>query len=382
MFTVDFDGSSLGISKRPPRYGAILLCIICAAFSLALLWAWFGEIDHVVRATGVLRPQANVCTVRNIVSGKVKTVNLREGSHVRQGETLLTIDTEMLELRLDRLKAELAELEKQLAELNDLRSWVIMAARDGSQPACGVSDCPQSIHHRFLSFKSQYDRLLLAYRQAEASLERHERSNALPEHELLRLKLEKEAARLNLDNYLHDTVAALDQERSIKAERLRTVQDQIAELEHTKQLSRITAPISGTVQLIHQVSAGEYLPSGHELARIIPAPWQALCVEISVRNQDIALIEPGQAVVYRFEALPRHQYGAVTGTITGVAGDAVLAGDGTLVYRVFGSVDQAFLQDQYGNKAELKPGMACQSLVVVKRDKILHWLLQKLGFLH
>ena len=105
-------------------------------------------------------------------------------------------------------------------------------------------------------------------------------------------------------------------------------------------------------------------------------------MEISVRNQDIALIEPGHAVVYRFEALPRHQYGAVTGTITGVAGDAVLAGDGSLVYRVFGSVDQAFLQDQYGNKAELKPGMACQSLVVVKRDKILHWLLRKLGFLH
>jgi len=370
-------------SAHPPRYGTWLIWILLAALSLAMAWAWFGEIDYVVKANGVLRPQANLSTVRNIISGKVKTVNLREGDQVSQGDVLLIIDTELIDSKLKSLTAELSDLEGQLSELKQLRALMIEAAQasDGDQPGPSCLDDTKTAYHRYIVFMTQYNQLLLALRRAEANLEKHKRSSVLPEHELLLLELEQEAARLSLDNYLHTAVAAVDQEICTKAERVNSVQVQMTELENAKQQSCITAPISGTVQLIHQINSGEYLPAGHELARIVPVEEHAFCVEISVRNQDIALIDAGQAVVYRFEALPRHLYGTISGHITGIAGDAVFVG-GSLVYRAFGSVEQTVIQDRHGNQAELKPGMICEVLVITKRDKILYWLLQKLGLLN
>ncbi|HHX02134.1 MAG TPA: HlyD family efflux transporter periplasmic adaptor subunit [Firmicutes bacterium] len=399
---VDWDSSERGFhgrEKKPPWYTAVLVWLLLLIICTAFLWAWFGEIDVVVKATGVLRPQSNMSTIRNMIGGKVKTVNMKEGNPVNQGDLLLEIDTEVIDYKLDSLAAELVELEEQLSGLEQLRCWMIRIAEAWDQGGSEYDDpawlsqlCNQchpdrpdyhkAIYHRFLSFKTQYDQLVLAYQQAEASVTKHKRTNTLPEHELLRLELEQAAAELKVNNYLHGSIVAVDQEVAAKMDRIKSIKDQLTELKNTKLLSQVCAPITGTIQVYSQINAGEYLPSGYEVARIIPDQKYQFCVEISVRNQDIALIEAGQAIVYRFEALPRHQFGTVKGRITGIAGDALQASDGSLVYRVFGSVEQTTLKDHYSNEVELKPGMVCQSRIAIKREKIIYWLLQRLGFLN
>lgn len=396
MLSINWDSSENGIFstkhdadlQRPPRYMATLIWLVLLILAAALLWAWFGEIDHVVKATGVIRPQANVSTVRNIVGGKVKMVGAREGDHVEQGDLLLIIDTDTADLKIKSLTAELHELEEQLSGLELLKEWMLEGAwvldcEEGfDSSGLGRSNFFQTICHRYYSFKTQYDQLVLAYQEAEINCAKQKKVRAVPEHELYRLEREQAVAKLRADNYLYGSVAAVAQEIAAKSEQLKRIRDQIAEVESTKQLSCICAPISGIIQVSSQINAEEYLPSGYEIARIIPGSGQELCVEISVRNQDIALIETGQTIIHSFEALPRHTFGTVKGKITGIGGDAVVVGDGNLVYRATASIEQTILWDPHGNEVELKPGMVCQSQVVVKRDKILYWLLQKLGFIN
>ena len=163
MLSINWDSSENGIFstkhdadlQRPPRYMATLIWLVLLILAAALLWAWFGEIDHVVKATGVIRPQANVSTVRNIVGGKVKMVGAREGDHVEQGDLLLIIDTDTADLKIKSLTAELHELEEQLSGLELLKEWMLEGAwvldcEEGLVRPVPIKFLPDNCHRLFL----------------------------------------------------------------------------------------------------------------------------------------------------------------------------------------------------------------------------------------
>ena len=93
-------------------YGLLVLLIT------ALTWAYFGRLDIVVRAQGIIRPHAQTAIIISPVSGEVQEAFFYEGQRVYSGDILYTVDTfhlendrQLLTDQLELLNFELTSLE-------------------------------------------------------------------------------------------------------------------------------------------------------------------------------------------------------------------------------------------------------------------------------
>lgn len=90
--------------KDPRRFFVAFIWFMFVLVGSALAWAYFGQMDIVVRAQGVIRPYAETETVINHLAGDLVQVQFYEGQSVQVGDVLFTIDTFERELELERLE--------------------------------------------------------------------------------------------------------------------------------------------------------------------------------------------------------------------------------------------------------------------------------------
>jgi len=363
------------IYGQPPRFAAALIALLTLGIVAALVWMSVGEIDDVVRVSGVLRPTSGISTVRNSVGGQVYAVHFTDGQQVEAGTLLFVIDANVITEQLKAAQSELEYLQRHVT--------ILMTVQDSIRTQqFSILTAEDSATYHLQVFITKYQQLLLTYNNVTDKLAIEKRINALPVHELEQLAHQQAAAKLALDSYVHETLLSLEQQIEETRHRLRAVESHIKELQLTKELCYVRAPIAGTVQVTQVINAGEYLPAGVEVLRLIPTEQAEYQVELSVANQDIALIKAGQTVMHRFSALPYKEFGAVPGEVITIGQDAMVAPDGTLIYRVTSSITSAQIQDRYGNTALLKPGMLCEARIVVRREKILYHLLRKIDLIN
>lgn len=101
-------------------FGAILLAILTAA----LTWAYFGELEEHVKATGSVRPEEQISTIKNRVSGPIEQIHIAQGTRVKQGTTLYTIQVDNLRLARDEKIKQIAKLEMEIDNLTKFRQSV------------------------------------------------------------------------------------------------------------------------------------------------------------------------------------------------------------------------------------------------------------------
>jgi len=111
--------------KKPALFFSLFIYGLFALVSIALAWAYFGRIDVVIRAQGVIRPYAQPAVVLSVAQGEITGVLFYEGKRVERGDILFTVnsvhlenDRNLLLWQLDRLSSELAYL-KSLSGLTE-----------------------------------------------------------------------------------------------------------------------------------------------------------------------------------------------------------------------------------------------------------------------
>lgn len=105
-------------SERPnPFIAAFVYCLV-GLLAAALIYSFFGKIDIVATAAGVVRPNDDVSTVSSMAGGRLVEVNLTDGQQVSEGDLLFKIDTSESKVSLDSLKKSAANLEKEIAAYN------------------------------------------------------------------------------------------------------------------------------------------------------------------------------------------------------------------------------------------------------------------------
>jgi HlyD family secretion protein len=113
----DISDSKEILEAKPFPFVQIFIYIILISLLSVLIWSYFGELDEVVKAKGVVRPNSKISTIKNVVSGKVKTLNMKEGKKVKKGDLLYTLDTESIDIKINQTN-EL--LDKNQIEYNNL----------------------------------------------------------------------------------------------------------------------------------------------------------------------------------------------------------------------------------------------------------------------
>lgn len=92
------------ILKQSPIWSRTMAWSIMGVTTFAVAWAYFATIEQVITARGQLKPKTTVQEIQAPLSGVVRQVNVKDGQHIKKGDSLLIFDSEATEAQLQSLE--------------------------------------------------------------------------------------------------------------------------------------------------------------------------------------------------------------------------------------------------------------------------------------
>jgi hemolysin D len=371
----EFLPAAIEILQTPPSpIGTSFLLYICAAVVAVLAWSYFGWLDIYAVAAGKIQPSGQSKVVQPLYAGKVVAIHVENGSRVKAGDVLIELDpTEsgadrdaqarafnaagaeaarrkaaILAARSPDLTVPKVEFPAGTDEFIRLREEGVLAADVGQLRTSLASLRAQ------LAEKQATKERLLANIEARKSLLALGKERAAMEEELIRRGagsrarvieateqyqsyvvsdagdrgqlLENDAAMRSLESKLAEAVSqfvATQAQKLADIERDRDKLEQdVIKAQLKRDLTKLAAPINGTVQQLAATTIGQVVTSGQSLLTIVPfeGPME---IEAMIANKDIGFVKAGQSAVVKVEAFPFTRYGTLDATVTKVSRDAV-----------------------------------------------------------
>ncbi len=116
--------------SKPHSFVWVFTYIIIALVIAAVLWASFGKKEIVIKASGQVRPEAGISTVNNIFAGEIESINYKQGMPVKAGDILYIIKHDKLLMEKEANNIQLADLRKELSNLNMYRKSIISGTNE------------------------------------------------------------------------------------------------------------------------------------------------------------------------------------------------------------------------------------------------------------
>ncbi len=374
--------ADLEILETPPSPVRLVLILIISALVVgAIAWAYYGRIDIVAVAHGKIEPTGRVKVIQPLEPGKVATILVANGQHVKAGETLIEMDA-------GDAKAEEAEAQDAydsfVAESARRRAAVAAAqARDLARPAvdwdkvvpdrlrareAGVlagdlgrlADEVAGYDAQIRQKQIERDRsgeTMVAQSKLISTLQERvnmrsilardgsgSKANLIDADETLKYQViqlaiqkgQKDSAEASIDVLTRQRDKAYsnfisDNEQKL-AEAQRQGDDWREKLVKAKLKSArmsLVSPIDGVVYGLSVTTIGQVVASGDELMRIVPE-GDAPEIQAYLANQDIGFVKDGQTAVVKIESFPFTRYGVLPATVTRVSSDAIPEPDASL----------------------------------------------------
>ena len=141
----------------------------------------------------------------------------------------------------------------------------------------------------------------------------------------------------------------------------------------------VKAPINGKINTIVDLQQGLVLQPGTIVANIIPNS-DNYKIELMIPTKDIANIDINKKIKYSFEALPYSEYGFLEGKIESISPDSKVDSKmGMSFFTGEGSLNSNVLHSNKGEESYIKPGMICEAKIITRNEKMLYYLLEKIG---
>lgn len=420
----EFLASSLALQHSPvspaPRIAIWLLMVFSL---LALLWACFGKLDIVASASGKVIVSGNTKVIQALGAASVREIHVREGDAVRAGQLLLMLDPTEPRADVERLGSELqaariqAFTARQVLDAIERGRYVPRSHAEGLS-AGSVRELESKAEATYQEFRARSSRIqaeidrhqaelqstatqvrklesTLPYAQARAQdykqlSERNFMSrHAWMEKEQVRLEQEGELAtqrsreseihaalresRAQRDALITETRRQLLDDWSDGRQKAAALEQELVKAQSRLQLTRLTAPIDGTVQQLAVHTIGGVVTPAQVLMLIVPQQ-QVVEVEAMLENKDVGFVHPGQAVEIKLEAFPFTRYGTVHGSVAHISRDAVSDEKRGLLYLAKVRLERNTL-DVDGKPEAIVPGMSATAEIKTGQRSVIEYLL-------
>lgn len=386
-----------GISLAQPLKLWLLAGFAVLAAAAIVAFLVLGEYTRRSRVTGQLVPDLGLSTVVSPTGGVVGRLYPEEGAQLSANDPLtvitvprvtasgsdsLTVIREGLKTRRDSLQslgeAQTDQIDAQIAGLSRQRTAAqqelsqieneIATRREQVRLGRETTDRYQRVaDEQYVSQVqvSQQRQAVLELTNAQQSLERQATSLRRNLAQLDQTLRELPAQRQGLQATTSRDLAMLDQER--------VQQEASGEL-------LIRAPVTGLVAN-RLIESGQAVQAGQPLMSLLPKGSQ-LQAQLLVPSAAVGFIEPGDAVLLRYQAFPYQKFGHHRGRVIRVSRSAItLAGsDGQNAepyYRVLVALDEQAIT-AYGKSEALRPGMRLDADILGERRKLYEWVLEPL----
>lgn len=379
---------SSALNENTKTYGpgySIVLWMLVAGLIAAVVWASVYRVDQVTRGVGTVIANSRIQVIQTVDGGVLKSLKVREGDSVKQGQILAVLDQTRFAAQVMELDSRLAALHGQAARL---RAEVTGAAE---------IKFPLSV----LKFPELVTVQKALFTQKRQSLDEELRTLGVA------VNLAKEDARLiaglaktgdvsrseviKAERVLNDAEAQLINRRNkyyqdARAE-LAKAEDDIGQNEQVRtpraqQLadSIMRAPVDGIVKNVRITTQGGVLRAGEELLQIVPLD-DVLIIETKIKPSDIAMLKPELKSNIRFDAFDYTVYGYVSGKVAYVSADTIKeeskSGEQTY-YRVHVATSAKPVKTSTGKILDILPGMTAQVDIRTGDRTVLEYLLKPL----
>ena len=338
-------------------YHATLATVIATAAALPLI-----KVNVTVRSPGIIRPATEKQEIHALVSALAAQVLVRDNQTVAQGDTIVLLHATALDDRAALLAARVTEKQSLVEDLTLLLT--------GNDPALHTADY-QREYRQFVT-EVRDNRLAQERARREAArvrdLYRTQSTTAsdLEDKEFQLAQLQSQG-RMILERYRTRWQTALTSLRSD----LQDLASQQAQVAEQRAAYTITAPASGTVELVASLYAGSPVQEGEFLAVI--SPRSDFVAQVYVAPRDIGLVRPGMAVRLLVDAFNYSDWGVIEGSVTEISDDFVEV-DGRPMFKVTCALARTRLSLANGFTSTVRKGMTLQARFVVAERSLLQLL--------
>ncbi len=422
----EFLPSALSLQQQavsPAPRVAMWLLITFAA--LTLLWSVFGKVDIVATAQGKFIPSAGTQVVQPIGTATVKAIHVREGQAVRAGDLLIELDGTVSRAEQQRIVNEL-----QTWTLQTIHAEAMLAAIESDSPPTlegtnatprALADAQRLAHAEFLALQAklagidtEVSRRQAEYQSTSALVRKLERTVPIARQRADSLKeladgqyvarntyLERERERIEQESDLMmqrsrlkeieaSIAEARQQQKTVRAnarhdnlnrliegrQRMALLDQDLVKAHLSERLTRLTAPVSGTVQQLAVRTVGGVVTEAQPLMLVVPED-HILEIEAFLENKDVGFVASGQAAEVKVEAFPYTKYGIVPGTVKSVSEDAINDEKRGLVYATRVAIERPTIGVN-GSDIRLVPGMAVTVEIKTGRRRVIEYFLAPL----
>jgi hemolysin D len=344
--------TDLRLESRPTPWAPLIIGGAMSALVLVGLGASsLVKVDQVVVVPGRLQPIRSTQDIAAPEQGMVTLVLVKEGEGVAKDQSLVVLDTRVLQ-------GQKTALQEQGSALVSIRSAELQ--RLGR--ALGEQEARErGLQERLMLTERQYTRLKPLQEQgAYAETQIWEVEKSIAE---LRAQLEEAqqaSQRLRAESAQKQAELASQQ-----------AQNRSSLIQNRERLRQIVlrAPVAGTI-LNLKAKPGLLARSTEPLLQLVPA--DNLEAKVFVRNQDLAFVRPGQNAEISLDAYDRSKYGTIDGQVTTIGTD-VLPPDATYDYPRFPIGIKLARQTIAfgGRKYTLQAGMALSANLKLEKRTLL-----------
>jgi membrane fusion protein len=383
-----------------PLSTRVLVAVLFLVVAIAGLWVTWGSYARIENVPGILVTNVPSTKIVATQNGRINKLAVREGQSVKQGDTLLVINSD----RRTTSGGDVAGRSLGALAARRQLSEAQMALADGRAAAerGRLTSVFQSATRQAQAFKDQIalqQKVVASNQQIFDQISKVVEQGFVSKVEFERRRqtlLGSQQALARLRQNLASSLSEADQARaqlasvSIEAaqgisrikENLESMSAEEARLQG-EQSYVITSPIDGKVTAL---ATGQGRPAnpGKPLMTIVPEGTK-LSAELYAPTRAVGLVEKGKETRLLYDAFPYQKFGSFVGSVSYISRIAVDPRETDIpfpfqepVYRIRVDLkDQAV--EAYGDSVALQPGMTLQANIVLERQSFLAWILQPLN---
>jgi len=387
------------VALLQPLSSKVMTWFIALTMALIIGFLFLGQYSRKETVVGYLTPTSGTSKIFVPQQGTIRAIHVREGQEVREGQTLLTVDTDQIAANgvdinvtmLDTLRSQKELLTRQIAaEEQRTRSERerLTAMIDGLEIEISQLEAQLKIQGERIrveeGFVASAAELKKQGYMADADFKRRQ-VTLLEQKQNLNSLNQQLAAR---QNQLTETRYFLRQLPTVMAGKIQGLRSELATTDQRiaeisgRRAYVIRAPAAGRVSMV-QVAVGQFADPRRLQMEIVPNE-SVLQAELFVPTRAIGFVQPGQEVRILYDAFPYQQFGTYSGRVLKVSQTILTRSDtfGPIelkepAYRITAALDRPDI-DAYGKKIPLQADMLLRADIILEKRSLISWLLDPL----
>jgi len=309
------------IEERPMNpIGQTVFWLVIVFMIIAALWMYFGKVDVVITARGLIIPAGEEKLVQPLDKGVVSEIRVKEGDYVNAGQIIAVVSPAEHEpgLELNNLREEEAKIIEQLE-----------------------------------NSRSRY----------KIALETKKR-------------LEKVKDIIPQDKYNDAVKEAVELSHNIAALTASLSENKNKKLQLEKLKQELKSPIDGYVNDIFVHTIGGVVQPAEKIMTIVPKDAK-LQIKAQVLNQDAGFIETGMPVSIKVDTYNFQKYGILNGIVTVVSPNSIKDERLGEVFEVYIEPQNTTLMVE-GKEQTIKYGMTATNEIKIGKRRIIEFFIYPL----